>query len=340
MHVLLISMFRVEMHASNFFHGGAVRPDIWPDSSRLKWGMADCTLSVRWSDLLNLVLSEERWTQDPKATWMISQLCTLHTSRSSPVCSRNVETRARALTGKIILNGCRAIRQKQEQEERGRFLASITQSDIWWLYLPRPTQFRKVINNRSRRKDLCRAVRECLTRRPVLSITLRCLARIAGRGPPGPPPGSRMASEPPRPAAAPKFGHLIVKCVKGVELKVNAVLFNGSILSLLLPACRRSDQGRAKMFGGFAIRSLVELRPVVVVAPVKHHGGWRRCRESGSFQSGPCRDFWRGSTNGSRRIPHLQLNNRTLITVPAVYSNKLTASSGWIRDVWQGRPIL
>ncbi|CAM9831830.1 unnamed protein product [Ectocarpus fasciculatus] len=34
-----------------------------------------------------------------------------------------------------------------------------------------------------------------------------------------------MASEPPRPAAAPKFGHLIVKCVKGIELKAGSGMF-------------------------------------------------------------------------------------------------------------------
>lgn len=56
-------------------------------------------------------------------------------------------------------------------------------------------------------------------------ITSACL-RLTGRGPPGPPPGSRVSSEPPRPAAAPKFGHLIVKCVKGIELKVRLCTFN------------------------------------------------------------------------------------------------------------------
>lgn len=51
-------------------------------------------------------------------------------------------------------------------------------------------------------------------------LMLESLSCRKARGPPGPPPGSKMSSEPPRPAAAPKFGHLIVKCVKGIELKV------------------------------------------------------------------------------------------------------------------------
>ena len=42
----------------------------------------------------------------------------------------------------------------------------------------------------------------------------------SARGPPAPPSGSRMPLGPPRSAAAPKFGHLIIKCIKGVELKV------------------------------------------------------------------------------------------------------------------------
>eukprot|EP00752_Nemacystus_decipiens_P003806 g3502.t1 len=45
------------------------------------------------------------------------------------------------------------------------------------------------------------------------------------RGPPGPPPASKMSSEPPKPAAAPKFGHLIIKCVKGIELKAGSGMF-------------------------------------------------------------------------------------------------------------------
>ncbi|CAM9611130.1 unnamed protein product [Discosporangium mesarthrocarpum] len=47
-----------------------------------------------------------------------------------------------------------------------------------------------------------------------------------GEGPPSPPPpGSQMARGPSRPAPAPKFGHLIVKCVKGNDLKAGSGLF-------------------------------------------------------------------------------------------------------------------
>ena len=51
-------------------------------------------------------------------------------------------------------------------------------------------------------------------------ILVRWLFLTPARGPPPPAPGTRVGTEPPRPAAAPKFGHLIVKCVKGIELKV------------------------------------------------------------------------------------------------------------------------
>lgn len=73
---------------------------------------------------------------------------------------------------------------------------------------------------------------EC-SERPLFCFLLLCFSRILliGRGPPGPPPGSRMASEPPRPAAAPKFGHLIVKCVKGIELKVPDFFSSSFLLS-------------------------------------------------------------------------------------------------------------
>lgn len=58
----------------------------------------------------------------------------------------------------------------------------------------------------------------------TLTVHITCFYSnflLTGRGPPAPPPGSKPVAEPPRPAAAPKFGHLIVKCVKGVELKVH-----------------------------------------------------------------------------------------------------------------------
>eukprot|EP00904_Undaria_pinnatifida_P003072 jgi/Undpi1/12766/HiC_scaffold_6.g02434.m1 len=56
-------------------------------------------------------------------------------------------------------------------------------------------------------------------------ILVRWLFLTPARGPPPPAPATRVGTEPPRPAAAPKFGHLIVKCVKGIELKAGSGMF-------------------------------------------------------------------------------------------------------------------